>query len=67
MYLLYVNDYDELGFSESEARISFHGETTVKMEVEDGNNEDRCMLSNFAQRNVKYRQVCKQYTQHDKH
>jgi len=48
MYLLYVNDYDELGFSESEARISFHGETTVKMEVEDGNNEDRYwMLGSF--------------------
>jgi len=48
MYLLYVNDYDELGFSESEARISFYGETTVKMEVEDGNNEDRYwMLGSF--------------------
>ena len=43
MYLLYVNDYDEFGFSKSEGRISFYGETTVKMEVEDGNNEDRCI------------------------
>merc|ERR1712181_31384 len=41
MYLLYVNDYDEFGFSESEGRISFYGETIVKMEVEEGNNENR--------------------------
>jgi len=48
MYLLYVNDYDQFGFSESEGRISFYGETTVKMEVEDGNNEDRYwMLGSF--------------------
>ena len=40
-YLIYVHDYSEQGFSESEGRISFYGETIVKMEVEDGNNEDR--------------------------
>merc|ERR1719180_274863 len=48
MYLLYVNDYDEFGFSQSEGRISFYGENIVKMEVEDGNNEDRYwMLGSF--------------------
>merc|ERR1711874_68938 len=47
-YLLYVHDYSQLGFSESEARISFYGEEVVKMEVEDGNNEDRYwMLGSF--------------------
>jgi len=47
-YLLYVHDYSQLGFSESEARISFYGEQVVKMEVEDGNNEDRYwMLGSF--------------------
>merc|ERR1712107_930136 len=36
------------GFAESEARISFYGEQVVKMEVEDGNNEDRYwMLGSF--------------------
>jgi hypothetical protein len=37
-YLIYIHDYDLQGFSESEGRISFYGETVVKMEVEDGNN-----------------------------
>jgi len=47
-YLLYVHDYDEQGFSESEGRISFYGETVVKMEVEEENNEDRYwMLGSF--------------------
>ena len=48
-YLLFINDYSQLGFSESEARISFYGgETVVKMEVEDGNNEDRWIWFQFA-------------------
>ena len=46
-YLLYVHDYSQLGFSESEARISFYGEEVVKMEVEDGNNEDRWIRNSF--------------------
>ena len=46
-YLLYVHDYSQLGFSESEARISFYGEEVVKMEVEDGNNEDRWICNSF--------------------
>merc|ERR1712168_1124395 len=47
-YLIYVHDYSEQGFSESAGRISFYGETIVKMEVEDGNNEDRYwMLGGF--------------------
>ena len=46
-YLLYVHDYSQLGFSESEARISFYGEEVVKMEVEDGNNEDRWIWNSF--------------------
>merc|ERR1712107_110246 len=47
-YLLYVHDYSQLGFSESEARTSFYGEQVVKMEVEDCNNEDRYwMLGSF--------------------
>jgi hypothetical protein len=47
-YLIYINDYDLQGFSESEGRISFYGETVVKMEVEDGNNEDSYwMLGSF--------------------
>lgn len=47
-YLIYVHDYDEQGFSESEGRISFYGETVVKMEVEEENNEDRYwMLGSF--------------------
>ena len=40
-YLIYVNDYSQLGFDGSEGRISFYGETIVKMEVENENNEDR--------------------------
>ena len=48
-YLLFINDYSQLGFSESEARISFYGgETVVKMEVEDGNNEDRWIWFQFT-------------------
>merc|ERR1712110_931668 len=47
-YLIYVNDYSQLGFDASEGRISFYGETVVKMEVENGNNEDRFwMPGNF--------------------
>ena len=46
-YLLYVHDYSQLGFSESEGRISFYGEEVVKMEVEDGNNEDRWFWNSF--------------------
>ena len=46
-YLLYVHDYSQLGFSESEARISFYGEEVVKMDVEDGNNEDRWIWNSF--------------------
>ena len=46
-YLLYVHDYSQLGFSESEARISFYWEQVVKMEVEDGNNEDRWIWNSF--------------------
>ena len=42
-----MHDYSQLGFSESEARISFYGEEVVKMEVEDGNNEDRWIRNSF--------------------
>ena len=49
-YLIYVNDFglDALGFDGSEARITFYGsDSVVKMEVEDGNNEDRWLYSIF--------------------
>jgi len=49
-YLIYVHDYgtDAPGFDASEARISFYGESVVKMEAEDGNNEDSYwMLGSF--------------------
>ena len=48
-YLIYVHDYSEQGFSESAGRISFYGETIVKMEVEDGNNEDRWISFQLGQ------------------
>ena len=54
-YLLYVHDYSQLGFSESEARISFYGEQVVKMEVEDGNNEDRWIWNSFDTDKIRIR------------
>jgi len=49
-YLIYVHDYgtDAPGFDASEARISFYGESVVKMEAEDGNNEDRWIYCQLA-------------------
>ena len=54
-YLLYVHDYSQLGFSESEARISFYGEQVVKMEVEDGNNEDRWIWNSLDTDKIRIR------------
>ena len=54
-YLLYVHDYSQLGFSESEARISFYGEEVVKMDVEDGNNEDRWIWNSLDTDKIRIR------------
>ena len=56
-YLIYINDYDLQGFSESEGRISFYGETVVKMEVEDGNNEDRWLCFQLGVKLIYSKQI----------
>ena len=53
--MLYVHDYSQLGFSESEARISFYGEEVVKMDVEDGNNEDRWIWNSLDTDKIRIR------------
>ena len=53
--MLYVHDYSQLGFSESEARISFYGEQVVKMDVEDGNNEDRWIWNSLDTDKIRIR------------